>query len=84
MQTIHRHNKGVGREGGEGRGVEVSPTQDTKSFQVFVNIKLLTKSFNECMDSFLVCGTQCKNELESTTLATICGSVCQQLKVKRE
>lgn len=36
---------------GEERG-EVSPTQNTKSFQVFVNIKLLTKSFNELMGSF--------------------------------
>lgn len=54
MQTIHRHNEGGGRKGGEGRGVEVSPTQKTKSSQVFVNIKLLTKSFNECIDSFFV------------------------------
>lgn len=52
MQTIHRHNKGVGREGGEGRGVEVSPTQNTKSFQVFVNIKLLTKSLMSVWTAF--------------------------------
>lgn len=38
-------------DGKEKEGEEVSPTQNTKSFQVFVNVKLLTKSFNEFMDS---------------------------------